>query len=301
MNFRTIRIKGQYKVVPHDTQVIFTATTVFKKLSTVFPPIPRRRFFLLDFNILYPRFNIDDILTNVIGHITAVQQLEPKQINQIIVQKCDIHIEKIKLFFCLTISLFLICFVHKKEELSITLWKLSLPIIVVFSTYKVFANEAKILRTARRLTIDELAFLDHDLYKSLKTRLLVLRSSRIIGTRFNHGDYIRKNIGTPNWHQTIRTQVLKKDVCLDGECGSAVRMLNSKTHFWKKHFGMACKDLAMNQRLVDQQQLPNQFLRLIGQKKIFHLRFGNRKNSFKSSDVLLYNVSDKTALEPITP
>ncbi|RXH95482.1 hypothetical protein DVH24_007982 [Malus domestica] len=294
MNFRTIRIKGQYKVVPHDTQVIFTATTVFKKLSTVFPPIPRRRFFLLDFNILYPRFNIDDILTNVIGHITAVQQLEPKQINQIIVQKCDIHIENIK-----------------KDELSITLWKLSLPIIGVykfksqdlpwFSTCKVPANEAKILRTARRLTIDELAFLDPNLYKNLKTRLLVLQSSRIISTRFSHGDYIRKSIGTPNWHQTIRTQVLKKDVCLNGECGSAVRMPNSKTHFWKKHFGMDCKDLAMNQRLVDQQQLPNEFLRLIGQKKIFHLRFENRKNSFNSSDVLLYNVSDKTALEPITP
>ena len=69
----------------------------------------------------------------------------------------------------------------------------------------------------------------------------------------------------------------------------------------EKLFGMPCKDLVMNQRLIDQQQLPNEFLRLIGQKKIFHLQFGNRKNSFNSSDVLVYNVSDDTAIEPITP
>ncbi|XP_048428768.1 uncharacterized protein LOC103956338 [Pyrus x bretschneideri] len=210
MNFRTINIRGQYKVVPHETQVIFTGATSFKKLFTVFPPIPRHRFFLLDFNMLYPRLNRDDILTDVIGHITAVQQLESKQINQRIVQKCDIHIENIR-----------------KEELSVTLWadiaeafcslsiqKLSLPIIVVFTSLKVKiylenivlnstgsslffidpdipevnsyksmfstckvpvkmlppssrqANEAEILRTARRVTIDELAFLDPDLYKN---------------------------------------------------------------------------------------------------------------------------------------
>ncbi|KAB2602765.1 hypothetical protein D8674_003770 [Pyrus ussuriensis x Pyrus communis] len=32
----------------------------------------------------------------------------------------------------------------------------------------------------------------------------------------------------------------------------------------EKLFGMPCKDLFFNQRLVDQQQLPNEFLRLIG-------------------------------------
>ncbi|RXI06642.1 hypothetical protein DVH24_025778 [Malus domestica] len=29
-------------------------------------------------------------------------------------------------------------------------------------------------------------------------------------------------------------------------------------------FGIACKDLVLNQRLVDQQQLANEFLKLIG-------------------------------------
>ncbi|RXH82210.1 hypothetical protein DVH24_036551 [Malus domestica] len=45
----------------------------------------------------------------------------------------------------------------------------------------------------------------------------------------------------------------------------------------EKLFGMSCKDLVLNQKLVDHHQLPNEFLKLIGQKKIFHLRFGNRR------------------------
>ncbi|RXH87475.1 hypothetical protein DVH24_034375 [Malus domestica] len=56
----------------------------------------------------------------------------------------------------------------------------------------------------------------------------------------------------------------------------------------EKLFGMPCKDLVLNQRLI-------------GQKKIFHLRFRNRRNTFNSSDVLIYNVYDDAAMEPITP
>ena len=40
MNCWKIRIRGQYKVMPHSTQLIFTAKIVFRKLSVVFPPIP---------------------------------------------------------------------------------------------------------------------------------------------------------------------------------------------------------------------------------------------------------------------
>ncbi|CAN6712641.1 unnamed protein product [Malus baccata var. baccata] len=43
MNFRTVKIKGQYKVMPHNTQLIFTVKTMFRKLSALFPPIPRHR------------------------------------------------------------------------------------------------------------------------------------------------------------------------------------------------------------------------------------------------------------------
>ncbi|XP_050113904.1 uncharacterized protein LOC126592223 [Malus sylvestris] len=72
MNFCTIKIRGKYKVVPHETQVIFIGTIVFKKLSTVFPPIPRHRFFLLDFNLLYPHLNRDNILTeNIVLNSTG--------------------------------------------------------------------------------------------------------------------------------------------------------------------------------------------------------------------------------------
>ncbi|CAN6707145.1 unnamed protein product [Malus baccata var. baccata] len=281
MKFRTIKFRGQYKVVPLETQVIFTGTIVFKKLSTVFPPIPRHRFFLLDFNILYARLNRDDILTDVIGHITVVQQLESKQINQRLAQKCDIHIENIR-----------------------------------FSTYKVpvkilspssrQANEAEILRTTRRVTIDELAFLDPDLYKN--DTFLCKVSVKRFDTRYDW------------WYNACPSRV--KQMHKDPSIGQLIYQPNSNTMYkvnliledntneisaliigkaGEKLFGMPCKDLVMNQRLIDQQQLPNEFLRLIGQKKIFHLRFGNRKNSFNSSDVLVYNVSDDTTIKPIIP
>ncbi|KAB2632674.1 hypothetical protein D8674_028921 [Pyrus ussuriensis x Pyrus communis] len=138
VNFRTIRIRGPYKVVPHDTQVIFIATTV-------------------------------------------------------IAQKCDIYIENIR-----KEELSVTLFVNIAEVFcSLSIQKLSLPIVVVigyslffidrdilevnsyklvFSTCKVpvkilppslsQANGAEILRTARRVTIDELAFLDPNLYKN---------------------------------------------------------------------------------------------------------------------------------------
>ena len=69
----------------------------------------------------------------------------------------------------------------------------------------------------------------------------------------------------------------------------------------EKLFGAPCKYSVLNQRLVDKQQLPNKFLRLIGQKKNYHLRFGNRRNNFNSSDILIYNVFDDTSIEPTTP
>ncbi|RXH74109.1 hypothetical protein DVH24_021289 [Malus domestica] len=56
----------------------------------------------------------------------------------------------------------------------------------------------------------------------------------------------------------------------------------------------------MNQRLVDQQLLPNEFLRLIGQRKIFHLRFGNRRYTFNTNDVLIHNVTEDTTMQPVT-
>ncbi|XP_070674714.1 uncharacterized protein [Malus domestica] len=135
MNFCTIKIRGQYKVVPHETQVIFTGTTVFKKLSTVFPPIPRYWFFLLDFNMLYPRLNRDDILTeNIVLNSTGSSLFF-----------IDPDIPEVNSYK----SMFSTC-------------KVPVKILPPSSRQ---ANEVEILRTARRVTIDELTFLDPNLYK----------------------------------------------------------------------------------------------------------------------------------------
>ncbi|RXH95975.1 hypothetical protein DVH24_008475, partial [Malus domestica] len=341
MKFCTVKIRRQYKVVPHETQVIFTGTTVFKKLSTVFPPIPRHRFFLLDFNILYPRLNRDDILTDVIGHITAVQQLESKQINQRLAQKCDIHIENIMLGrkFSVCFSFVLCtekknCLLHCGQILQklfvfidpevvfadyCCIYKFKSQDLPRFSTYKVLvkilpsssrqANEAEILCTARRVTIDELAFLDPDLYKN--DTFLCKAFVKHFDTRYDwwynacpscvkqmHKDPSTGQLICQKHPNQIPTPY-KVNLILEDSTNEISALIIGKAG--EKLFCMPCKDLVMNQRLIDQQQLPNEFLRLIGQNKIFHLRFGNRKNSFNSSDVLVYNVSDDTAIEPITP
>ncbi|RXI00250.1 hypothetical protein DVH24_037798 [Malus domestica] len=51
-----------------------------------------------------------------------------------------------------------------------------------------------------------------------------------------------------------------------------------------------------NQITTPWYKLPNEFLRLIGQKKIFHLRFENRGNTFNSTDVLINSVSDNAVM-----
>ncbi|CAN6570713.1 unnamed protein product [Malus baccata var. baccata] len=193
-------------LVPHETHVIFTGTTMFKKLSTVFPPIPGHRFFLLDFNMLYARLNRGDILTDVIGHIIAVQQLESKQINQRLAQKCDIHIENIRLFFSLT----------KRRIVCYIVGKYCRSFLFFIDPEVVFADYCCIYK-----------FKSQDLPR-YKVNLILEDNTNEI-------------------------------------------------------------NLVMNHRLIDQQKLPNEFLRLIRQKKIFHF------------DVLVYNVCDDTAIEPITP
>ncbi|TQE10777.1 hypothetical protein C1H46_003680 [Malus baccata] len=280
MKFRTIKIRGRYKVVPHETQVIFTGTTVFKKLSTVFPPIPRHRFFLLDFNMLYPRLNRDDILTeNIVlnSNDSSLFFIDP-----------DIpEVNSYK-------SMFSTC-------------KVPVKILPPSSRQ---ANEAEILRTARRVTTDELAFLDPDLYKN--DTFLCKASVKHFDTRYDwwyntcpscvkqmHKDPSTGQLICQKHPNQIPTPWYKVNLILEDITNEISALIIGKAG--EKLFGMPCKDLVLNQRLIDQQQLPNEFLRLIGQKKIFHLRFGNRKNSFNSSDVLVYNVSDDTAIEPITP
>lgn len=75
---------------------------------------------------------------------------------------------------------------------------------------------------------------------------------------------------------------------LEGETNKINTLIIGKSD--ENHFG-----------LVEQQQLTNKFLRLIRQKKKFHLCFGDRRNNFNSNDVLIYNVLEDTILEPTTP
>ncbi|XP_068343059.1 uncharacterized protein [Pyrus communis] len=99
------------------------------------------------------------------------------------------------------------------------------------------------------------------------------------------------NFSLHQWYKVnliLEDETNEIDALIIGKCG-------------EKLFGMSCKDLVLNQTLVDHQQLPNEFLRLIGQKKIFHLRFGNRRNNFNPNNVLIQNVTDDTTMQPATP
>ncbi|KAM2894214.1 hypothetical protein FF1_009476 [Malus domestica] len=67
-------------------------------------------------------------------------------------------------------------------------------------------------------------------FSNLKTRLLFLRSSRVVVVGFSHSDVIRQSKLTPNRHQSVRAQILKANISFNGERGSTVRMPNSKSH-----------------------------------------------------------------------
>ncbi|KAB2600764.1 hypothetical protein D8674_039225 [Pyrus ussuriensis x Pyrus communis] len=145
MNFHTNKTIAQCRVVLHDTRIMLTSKTVFKKLTTI-------------------------------------------QINQRIDRKCDLVIQNIR-----------------NEEAKITLWsdvahslsalsleQLPKPIIVVFTSLRVKlyllfsiffeiywphsirtlppsskkANEQEILQIGKKVTIEELGYLDPDLYEN---------------------------------------------------------------------------------------------------------------------------------------
>ncbi|RXH78021.1 hypothetical protein DVH24_039992, partial [Malus domestica] len=252
-NFRTTKIRGQYNVVPHDNQLIFSGITAFKKLSNVFPPIPQHRFFLQDYNTLYPRLNNVDILTEkIVMNSTGCSLFF-----------VDPNIPEVNAYK----SVFANCKEHVK--------------ILAPSTKQV--NEVEILRTAKKLTIDELAFLDPDLHKN--DTFLCKASIKRFDTRNEW------------WYNACPNCVkqMHKDLTI-GQLICQKHPNQTPTPWYKVNL-----DLVLNQRLVDQQLLPNEFLRLIGQKKKFHLRFGNRRNTLNSSDILIYNVSEDTTMEPITP
>ncbi|KAK9943787.1 hypothetical protein M0R45_009383 [Rubus argutus] len=98
--------KSSYQIVPHCAQLKFNARTIFSKLSNVHPVIQRHRFYLLDYNSLSSRIDDVSILTDVLGHICAIQPLQDKILNDSRIEKmCEIYIENLR-----------------KKEIKVTLW-----------------------------------------------------------------------------------------------------------------------------------------------------------------------------------
>ncbi|CAN6686083.1 unnamed protein product [Malus baccata var. baccata] len=245
MDFRVNKMRGQYRVVPHDTQVVFTGKTTFKKL------------------------------TNIMGRITAVQHLEQKQINQRIEPKCDIIIQNISVQ-----PTNHDCFNKFENNIVLNSTGSSLffidPNIEELNAYKsVFANcteavkklppsskhanEAEVLQAAKKVTIEELAFLDPDLHKD--DTFLCKACVKRFDTRYdwwysacpNCAKQMQKDPTTgqlvcQKHGSQIPTAWYKVNLVLEDETNETNALIIGKSG--EKLFGSSCKDLVMNQRLV---------------------------------------------------
>ncbi|RXH89146.1 hypothetical protein DVH24_006124 [Malus domestica] len=268
MNFRTNKTRAQYRVVLHDTHIMLTSKIVFKKLTSVFLPIPWHEFFLQDYNRLYPRLKKLDILIVIqnirnkeakitllsdVAHSFSALSSEqlPKQIIVIFTSF------RVKLFAELNLC-----------KLVFSNW----PHSITLPPSKQ-ANEQEILQTREKVTIEELGYLDPDLYKN--DTFLCQASIKQYNTRY------------------------KVFLVLEDETNDINALIIGKSG--ENVFGMPCKDLVFNQRLADQKPLPSEFFRLIGQRKKFHLQFGSRRNLLISNDFPIYNVSKDLTIQPATP
>ncbi|KAI5350890.1 hypothetical protein L3X38_003781 [Prunus dulcis] len=156
-HFHTGRNKPSHKIVPHVAQLFFNARTTFKELPTIQPHIPRHRFYLVDYTQLSTRIDKIDILTDVFGHITAIQPLEQKMVgNERLEDKCEVCIENIR-----------------KENVRITLWgntaktfdsqalqQLTSPIFAAFTSLKVKQFQGKIVLNS---SVSTLIFINPDI------------------------------------------------------------------------------------------------------------------------------------------
>ncbi|CAN6677729.1 unnamed protein product [Malus baccata var. baccata] len=75
--------KRTFKVVPHTAQVFFNGKTTYKQITERPPHIPEHGFYLVDYSELLSRVDKVEILTDVVGRITAVQPLEDKTHDQL--------------------------------------------------------------------------------------------------------------------------------------------------------------------------------------------------------------------------
>ncbi|KAI5346000.1 hypothetical protein L3X38_013879 [Prunus dulcis] len=156
-HFYTGRNKPSHKIVPHVAQLFFNARTTFKELPTIQPHIPRHRFYLVDYTQLSTQIDKIDILTDVFGHITAIQPLEQKMVgNERLEDKCEVCIENIR-----------------KEDVRITLWgntaktfdaqalqQSTSPIFAAFTSLKVKQFQGKIVLNS---SVSTLIFINPDI------------------------------------------------------------------------------------------------------------------------------------------
>nr|XP_028963492.1 uncharacterized protein LOC103411304 isoform X2 [Malus domestica] len=93
--------KQTYKVIPHTVQLYFNGKTTFKQIPERPPHIPEHRFYLVDYSELLSRVGKVEILTDVMGHITAVQPLEDRMVNKERLEtKCDVHLQNTRTEGC---------------------------------------------------------------------------------------------------------------------------------------------------------------------------------------------------------
>ncbi|KAB2627580.1 hypothetical protein D8674_021198 [Pyrus ussuriensis x Pyrus communis] len=200
------------------------------------------RFFLLDYNRLYPRLDKLDVLT--------IQRLEPIQVNQRIDHKCDRVIQNINPGGCSGLG----CVIAYSFT-SLSFNSLPQPITAVFTSLKVKlfaaqttssstalvqrssfwphpvrtlppsnqANEAKVLQIEKKVTIEELSYFDPDLYKD--------------DTFLCKASIKRFNI----WYERYKVFVVFED-----DTNEINALIIGKSG--DKVVGVPCKDLVFNQR-----------------------------------------------------
>ncbi|RXI00944.1 hypothetical protein DVH24_001178 [Malus domestica] len=234
----------------------FTGETIFKKLAS-------------DYYTLYPQLNRVDILTsnNIYIYVCIKKELNVTLWGDVAKNLCSLSMRalsapivvftslKVKVFVNVLFMLFPLFFQFTdKIVLNTTgssLFFLDLDIPKLNSFKSVWVNEAQILQTAKRVTIDELAFLDLDLYKD--DTFLCKASIRRFDTRFDWSYNACPNCiqRVDNWFAKnipIRFQRLgnmyKVNLILEDHTNEIIALVIGKSG--EKLFGVPCNDLVLN-------------------------------------------------------
>ncbi|RXH92145.1 hypothetical protein DVH24_021168 [Malus domestica] len=236
--------------------------------------------------MLYMRLNRDDILTDVIGDLIVVQHLEPKQINQRIVQKKEVFVtlweDVAKVFASLLVHTMFLPIIIVFTSLKVKVYLVPVPQFFSLTrtsqrlthTNQPFKgpvqllppssrqmNKAEVLCTGRRVTIDELAFLDPDLYKN--------------------------------------------DTFL---CNASIKRFDTRYNWWYSVYPNCVKQMQKDPttRQLICQKHPNQIptpwykVNLILEDSTNEINLSLAIYTFNSSDLLIFKVSNDEAIQPIT-